>query len=317
MTAHDDPPDPAPESWDVEALWQRVRARTVDAADSRTVDSAEARAGAPAPSAPKRRIPRWVYVNVASLVLFGMAGAWFVRSRDRSTAATASAAPGDYRTSRGQYATIRLADSTAVTLAPESHLAVSARFGDGVRELSLEGEAIFSVRYNAAHPFRVRARNAVIEDIGTKFDVRAYPGDAEVTVAVVEGSVAITRSQGDSSAAREAPRPGVVLTAGTVGTLDRRGNALAARAPSVVSAASYLGWATGRLSFVDRPLPEVLATIGRWYDLDIRVGDAGLAERRVNAEFSTQSPSEMIDALAAAVGARVERSGRVVTLRAR
>jgi transmembrane sensor len=255
-----------------------------------------------------------VYANAASLLLVGIAGAWIARSRARAAAPPAPAAPGDYRTSRGQYATIRLADSTAVTLAPESHLAVSARFGDGARELSLEGEAIFSVRHDAARPFRVRARNAVIEDIGTKFDVRAYAGDATVTVAVVEGSVEITSEQSDS-AATGVPRPrGVALVAGAVGTLDRRGAALAQHTAAV---ASYLGWATGRLSFVDRPLPEVLATIARWYDLDIRVSDAGLMQRRVNAEFSTQSPSEMIDALAAAVGARVERSGSVVTLRAR
>jgi transmembrane sensor len=302
MTAHDDRPEPTPESWDIDALWERVRARTVDAGD------------APAPPVRTKRVSRWVYANAASLLLVGVAGAWFAWSRDRNTEPAAPPEPGDYRTSRGQYATIRLADSTAVTLAPESHLSVSARFGEGTRDLSLEGEAIFSVRHDAAHPFRVRARNAVIEDIGTKFDVRAYPGDATVTVAVVEGSVTITRETSDSVATGAPRQPGVVLAAGTVGTLDRRGAALAERTPT---ASHYLGWATGRLSFVDRPLPEVLTTIGRWYDLDIRVGDARLAERRVNAEFSTQSPSEMIDALAAAVGASVERRGRVVTLRAR
>ncbi|MFI5233792.1 MAG: FecR family protein, partial [Gemmatimonadales bacterium] len=286
MTPHDDPPEQPPESWDVDALWTRVRERTVGAADDRAMPLVPPRRG--------RRVTPWMYAYAAGLVLCATAGAWIVRSRDRS-AAPPAAAPGDYRTSRGQYATIRLADSTVVTIAPESHLAVSARFGEGTRELSLEGEAIFSVRHDAAHPFRVRARNALIEDIGTRFDVRAYPGDAAVTVAVVEGSVAVTRASGDSVTTAEPQRPGIILAGGTVGTLDRRGRVLSVRAPDV---ARYLGWATGRLSFVDRPLPEVLATIGRWYDLDVRVNDARLAERRVNAEFSTQSPSEMLDALA-------------------
>ncbi|MFI5233637.1 MAG: FecR family protein [Gemmatimonadales bacterium] len=306
MTPHDDPPEQPPEAWDVDALWARVRERTVDAANDRTE--------APMVSHRGRRVAPWVYAYAAGLVVCAIAGAWIVRSRDRIATPRAAAAPGDYRTSRGQYATVRLADSTVVTIAPESHLAVSARFGEGVRELSLEGEAIFSVRHDASHPFRVHARNALIEDIGTKFDVRAYSGDATVTVAVVEGSVAITRDQADSGTTQEPQRPRLALAGGTVGTLDRRGRVLSVRAPDV---ARYLGWASGHLSFVDRPLPDVLATIGRWYDLDIRVSDARLAERRVNAEFSTQSPSEMLDALAAAVGARVERAGRVVTLRAR
>jgi ferric-dicitrate binding protein FerR (iron transport regulator) len=62
-------------------------------------------------------------------------------------------------------------------------------------------------------------------------------------------------------------------------------------------------------------LPEVLATIGRWYDLDIRVPDPALASRLVTAEFSTQSAGEMINALAIAMDASVERHARVVTLR--
>ena len=68
---------------------------------------------------------------------------------------------------------------------------------------------------------------------------------------------------------------------------------------------------------MSRPLPEVLATIGRWYDLDVRVPDTTLASRLVTAEFSTQSADEMIRALAIAMDATVERHGRVVTFRAK
>jgi transmembrane sensor len=81
--------------------------------------------------------------------------------------------------------------------------------------------------------------------------------------------------------------------------------------------AGYLAWANGRLSFTDRPLEEVLRTIGRWYDLDVRVEDARLKGRRVTADFSPQSPAEMIDALAVATDAVVARDGRVITLRTR
>src|ERR1019366_1973328 len=58
-------------------------------------------------------------------------------------------------------------------------------------------------------------------------------------------------------------------------------------------------------------------TIGRWYDLDVRVPDARLARRLVTAEFSRQSASEMIAALAVAMDATVEREGRAITLRPR
>lgn len=299
MTPHDEPPDEAPESWDVDAMWNRVRARTVDAADER------------ANAARPRRGLAWRYAYAAGFVLCVTGGVLFLRSRSGNRESTL----GEYRTSRGQYATIRLADSTTVTLAPESHLAVSARFADGVREVSLDGEAIFSVRHNAAHPFRVRTHGALVEDIGTKFDLRAYAGDAGVTVAVVEGSVSLGTDRRDTTSARERGAAGAtVLRGGEVGKLDEHGTVVAAGSSN---AASYLGWADGRLSFVDQPLPEVLRTIARWYDLDVRVPDPQLARRSVTADFVRQSPEEMIDALAVAMEATVERNGRIITLRPR
>jgi ferric-dicitrate binding protein FerR (iron transport regulator) len=105
-----------------------------------------------------------------------------------------------------------------------------------------------------------------------------------------------------------------VLRGGEVGTLDEQGTVVSGHSSN---AASYLDWADGRLSFVDRPLPEVLRTIARWYDLDVRVPDPQLARRLVTADFVRQSPEEMIDALAVAMDATVERSGRIITLRPR
>jgi transmembrane sensor len=223
-------------------------------------------------------------------------------------------APGHYSTSRGQSATVRLIDGSEVTLGPESRLTIPAGFAKGAREIALDGEAIFSVRHDEARPFCVRAHGALIRDIGTRFDLRAYPDEAVVTVAVTEGSVSLGRERPDSVGTLGRDGKAIVLGSGEVGTVDPHGAVTSVRSSQM---SSYFGWANGRLSFVDRPLPEVLRTIGRWYDLDVRVTDARLARRLVNAEFSPQSPAETIDALALAMDATVERSGRVITLRPR
>jgi len=323
MTADDNLPEPKREEWNVDALWTRVRARTLDAGLDARLDAGDDRAQGAEAAAARRfpsRFPRRLgsYATAASLAIIAGAGALLIRARERS--AKHDAAPGLYHTSRGQYATIRLADSTEVTLAPESRLTISARFAQGDRDLSLDGEAIFSVRHDAAHPFRVHARSALIRDVGTRFDLRAYASDAAVTVAVAEGSVLLGGPHSDSAAA---PAPGahaivlrqgahaIVLRQGEVGTLDEQGNASIERP---VGAASYLGWPGGTLSFENRPLPEVLRAIARWYDLDVRVTDARLARRLVTAEFSRQSATGMIDALALAMDATVERHGQVITL---
>lgn len=297
-------PEPTPESWDVDAAWRRVRPRTVAATGS---GGQRAR-----PAAPLRR---WIVTYAAAVVLVVVGAATvLVRLNKMPADSTPDPRPGQYSTSRAQYATIRLADGSEVTLAPESRMTVAARFADGVREISLDGEAIFSVRHDAAHPFRIRARGVLIEDVGTRFDLRAYAGDASVTVAVAEGSVSLSAARSNSPPAAVKPGQAIVLGRGDVGIVDSQGNTSTERR---VRVSSYLDWANGRLSFVDRPLDDVLRTIGRWYDLDVRVTDARLKNRRVTAEFSPQSSAEMIDALAVATDATAERDGRVITLRPR
>jgi transmembrane sensor len=318
MALNVEPPDPPPGEWDIDALWSRVRARTVDAA--RDVAAAGARGGAVSQMPPARpvrpaarRVRAWTAAAAMLLVTVG-ASALFVRSRQQPNRPMPEPAPGHYSTSRGQSATVRLIDGSEVTLGPESRLTIPAGFAKGAREIALDGEAIFSVRHDEARPFCVRAHGALIRDIGTRFDLRAYPDEAVVTVAVTEGSVSLGRERPDSVGTLGRDGKAIVLGSGEVGTVDPHGAVTSVRSSQM---SSYFGWANGRLSFVDRPLPEVLRTIGRWYDLDVRVTDARLARRLVNAEFSPQSPAETIDALALAMDATVERSGRVITLRPR
>jgi ferric-dicitrate binding protein FerR (iron transport regulator) len=153
----------------------------------------------------------------------------------------------------------------------------------------------------------------VVEDIGTKFDVRAYSDDAAIAVAVAEGAVALGRAGAADTtgiAANDAAQ-GVVLREGELGTLDASGRVATARGDVV---ASYLAWADGRLRFVEAPLPDVLRAVGRWFDLDVRAEGRALASQVVTAEFDTQSGEGVLKALALSVNASVTRSGKVVTL---
>jgi transmembrane sensor len=316
--------DPSPAMWDAERMWSKHQERR------RGVSGAgEARHDAPAFVATHRTsgefgglrrlgqgTPFARLASAAALVLVavGAAIAWHPPHGGSVKVAAPSEEPGRYSTLRGQFATVQLTDGSRVTLAPQSHLTIPAAFGPELRDISLDGEAIFDVKHDATHPFRVHAHGAQIEDIGTRFDLRAYASDAVVTVAVAEGAVALGRDRSAGRGAIGRDAEGIVLRRGDLGSLDASGRASTTR---VARVSAYLGWADGRLSFVSRPLPEVLATIGRWYNLDVRVTDTTLASRLVTAEFSTQSADEMIRALAIAMDAKVERDGREVSFRAK
>jgi len=249
---------------------------------------------------------------VAAGVLLGLVGAGVYFETREPVARLPRAFPDVvYQTRRGQTATVQLSDGSRVQLAPESRLSIPAAFGDSVRELHLDGEAVFDVHHDAARPFRVRTRNAVTEDLGTRFGVRAYARDTKVAVLVAEGMV--TLGIGERPALRTAAE-GLLLRRGDRGTLDASGTLEVTHGAAVER---DLAWTHGTLSFTKQRLPDVLATIGRWYDLDVVVADAELTQHPVTAEFSSQSPQEMLDALATAVEGKIERNGRRVTLRKR
>jgi transmembrane sensor len=303
MPRYDDLPEPKREQWDVDSLWARVRVRTVDAADD---PQRESRPCAVAPTVWQRTRP---YVTAASIVI--ATGATLLLLRAREVTPDRKAAQRVYQTSSGQFATIRLADSGEVILAPESKLTIAPDYTNGDRMIALDGEAIFQVHHDAAHPLRVMARDAVIDDIGTRFDVRAYPFDDAVTVAVVEGAASISDSHNVAAGGMATP---LVLRSGDIGRVDHHG---VVSRDATASANSYLSWATGTLSFRNRPLPEVLRELSHWYGIEVRVLDPRLARRTVTADFARDSSSATIDALALTLNATVERTARVITLKPR
>lgn len=86
-----------------------------------------------------------------------------------------------------------------MTLAPETELRV-ASIG---RQVYLSGEAVFSVTHDPVRPFRVAATNCTeVQDIGTQFDMRAYP---ERTVRGTIGFVDSARAAGITRASRSTP----------------------------------------------------------------------------------------------------------------
>jgi transmembrane sensor len=90
----------------------------------------------------------------------------------------------------GDKSSIILPDSSRVWLNSGSKLTFSSNFKNG-RKVSLEGEAFFSVSKDKNNPFRVNTADIVINVLGTKFNVKAYPDENLVSTTLVEGSVEI------------------------------------------------------------------------------------------------------------------------------
>jgi len=247
------------------------------------------------PEPRSRGLQRVVGWAAAVLLVAGSAyTSWRVLQPSPSTRAQTPAIRAVYATARGERATVELRDGTRVTLAPGTEIRVAA-VG---RRIYLSGEAMFSVTHDPRQPFRVIAPSGTtVQDIGTQFDVRAY--DKTVRVVVAEGSVSI-----------QGAKP-VILARGALGVVDSTG---AARVTQGVSVDRYLAWSQGNLTFVNTPMREVIPDLDRWYDIDVHLGSAKLADDRLTVTISDIPADVALDAIARALDARVVRSGQIVTL---
>lgn len=276
---------------DTEAAWQLLTARI--AAAPRADDLADRRVqhAAAQPASLKRSwLRRASAVAAALVVLVGGVATW------RATRGGELVAPN------GHDVTATLPDGSRLILAAGSRATWPATFGAAARIVSLEGQAWFDVVHDATRPFRVVTRDAVAEDIGTRFVVRAWPELASVEVAVEDGLVALTDT------AHAANEQTTVLRAGQLGRLLRGG-----RVQVTTDADVALVLTRGQLVFDDRPLSEVLPAIGRRFNVVLRA-DPALIDRHLTARFTAQSLDDVLSALALSLDVRVTTSGRTYTL---
>jgi transmembrane sensor len=211
--------------------------------------------------------------------------AWFT-SRDPAAQTLQS-----YSTGVGERQTVHLPDRSSVVLGPTSRLAVIA-FDDQQRSVRLTGQAFFEVTRGPNRPFSVATTGARVQVLGTSFDVSAYAGEP-VRVAVASGRVAVARA---------------VVTTGQIAIVHDGHVSVSEGNVEAITA-----WRNGQLAFNNAEFSAVAATLERWHDVDIEIGDSALANSRVSAVFAQQSTGEVIEVLAETLGARVTRAGRRIT----
>jgi transmembrane sensor len=289
--------------WDVRSGWARLRRRMAAPPLHLLSDGVHGAGLSIFRRASRTLFPPRRLLTTAAALLVVATGSLLMYERWR-------AAPVPLRgfaTRRSQTAVLDLPDGSRVMLGPASNLRLPAdtralRTG-GARDVYLEGEAYLEVKHDVARPFRVHTAVGVVEDVGTAFLVSAYPEAQGIRVVVATGSVALYRPV---AAAR---RPLVTLAHGDLAELAASGVATVTHGVNVTP---YIAWTQGNLAFDGARLDDVVPALDRWYDVEIRLSDRSLAERRLTATFRRESLSQVLELLALSLDVRIEREGRTV-----
>lgn len=192
-------------------------------------------------------------------------------------------------TNAGERANIELGDGSKVMLNAASKLMMPETFSAHKRDVELDGQAFFDVRSDRKRPFHIRTGNAVVEVVGTSFDVRSYSGDDKILVTVREGTVELRHRNDDANR--------LIINEGYKGSISKLNGELSIELfddPDV-----YFGWMDGRLIFKNTPLPDVFTHLERWYDISVEydTSDTNLMKQKFTADLKTRSVREVLEVI--------------------
>lgn len=202
-----------------------------------------------------------------------------------------------YATNLGERKSVQLPDGSTMQLNTESR--VQLELTPTARAVQLtQGEALFSVRHDRKRPFQVRVGGILIQDIGTRFDVRIQGSDIRISVA--EGRVSLRRVTAvpQSPAITNTVAP-IELDQGEEATLpmdaDRQEVQRLMLTPLQIIART--SWTRGVVTFTGQTLMEAAAELNRYNSLHLEVADQTIADLRLGGTFSVTDPLTFVAAL--------------------
>lgn len=191
---------------------------------------------------------------------------------------------------RGVRTSLDLPDGSIAYLNSGSTLSYPSSYDKKERQVTLVGEAYFSVKHDPEHPFIVSVSHdrLKVKVLGTEFNVRAYEKEDVVQTTLVSGAVNIVmeEDEGKTSERNLYPSEKAVydLTDKTLEIMN-------------VDVEGEIAWKDGRLVFKETPLPEVLGRLANFYNVDFKVMDPVLNSYRFTGTFNNRQLPQILDYL--------------------
>lgn len=239
---------------------------------------------------------RRIAATVIGLAGLGLIG-WMLFVRNQPAAMAMQV----IRNPEGKQTTLSLPDGSTVYLNAASVLEIPEKFQGATREVKLTGEAFFEIAKNPDRPFIVRSGNIATTVLGTSFNIRAYPDEPTVTVAVATGHVGVSDS---TTMVRLLPDEQAVYTRANRSMEKQTG----------INAISASAWTKGLLVFEDAPLAEIVRVLNRKYGVQIRLDNPALAKCALNASFGNEPLEKVLEKICAYIDARHERSDNEIII---
>ncbi|MBD3378608.1 DUF4974 domain-containing protein, partial [candidate division KSB1 bacterium] len=204
---------------------------------------------------------------------------------------------------KGQRVTATLPDGSFIHLDSGSELTYPETFADA-RKVYLKGEAYFEVKHNPQKPFLVYAHHALVQVLGTKFNIRAWDKASDVIVLVKEGTVSL-----EATTLLEPEK--VILGKNNLSTLAPKGSPTS---PVLADVEKHLAWLHYEMNFRDAPVKEILAQLSRWYNLEFITDDPDILDIRLSVHLKKTNMDHVLEVIAILTNTQINKKGHVIEL---
>lgn len=235
----------------------------------------------------------WKAAAALVLILTSAAALFYLTNRNELTVVSADS---------GKLVQV-LPDGSEVTLHQGATLEYSADFNKDVREVKLDGEAYFVVKHNAAHPFIVSGKEARIEVLGTSFNVNTSAGKDKISVVLTSGRISLYFGAEKSRK--------VILNPGEIAEISVSDKSIVT---NTNADPNYMAWKTGRITFNNTHLRQVVNTLAKVYHADIKLASPDLSRCSLTATFENQSLKQVLNVISVTLGLNITEDNGVILL---
>jgi ferric-dicitrate binding protein FerR (iron transport regulator) len=192
-----------------------------------------------------------------------------------------------------------LPDGSIVFLNRQTRIAYSFDGQKKTHTAKLQGEAYFTIRHDDDKPFVVETGGVFIKDIGTSFNVKAYPESHTIEVVVDEGEVIFYTSDD----------PGISVKAKEKGIYNKDTGKFIVAEPEPNVAA----YKTKSFRFNNDSLKTVVETLNEAYNDKIQI-DENLGNCRLTVSFNDENIEEIAHVIAETLGLSVSKTDNAIKL---
>jgi transmembrane sensor len=194
-----------------------------------------------------------------------------------------------------------LPDGTQVFLNKNSNVQYAFDQRSETRQATLNGEAFFTIAATEDQ-FLLEVEQVFIKDIGTAFNVKAYPTDSLIEVYVENGEVEFYTSAD----------PGIRLQAHETGVYNKVLKTFTRKSDDNANAIAYK---TNVFVFQDVRLQEVVEAINEVYTVKLKLENEAVGNCRITVKFDNETIDVIAEVLASTLNLTTEKKDNQIILK--